>query len=305
MDRYIHSIRQVQDYIERHYAEKITLDQLADISKFSKYHFSRIFTSSVGTTPLAYITQQRLKKSLSFLMDTDMTILEISTLCGFESISNYNTAFKKYFEKTPSKVRKSLQKERNISLFLSNNEAERSGQTSYDGRENNFLRRIWQMNIQIRELPDYEVAYVRHVGSYLETYHAWGQLGTWAAKNNLFPPSHYYIGISLDDPATTEEYACRYDACITIPSDFKKTENEEVRFQSLPGGLYALYSFYDAIDKFAIAYQVIYGQWLPSSEYDPDDRYSLEFCMNNPTEDPEGKAKVDLYVPIRKRAEVV
>ncbi|MCF2946069.1 AraC family transcriptional regulator [Paenibacillus tarimensis] len=110
-----------------------------------------------------------------------------------------------------------------------------------------------------------------------------------------------YIGISLDDPSVTEEYACRYDACVTIPPDAREEGGSEVEFRTLPGGLYGLYSFYDTIDKLAIAYQSIYGQWLPNSIYEPDDRHCLEFCMNNPAEDPEGKAKIDLYIPLVPR----
>ncbi|AJY77799.1 AraC family transcriptional regulator [Paenibacillus beijingensis] len=157
------------------------------------------------------------------------------------------------------------------------------------------------MNISIKELPDYDVAFVRHVGSYLDTYQAWGKLGAWAGKNNLFPPEQYFIGVSLDDPSITEEYACRYDACITIPQTFNQENESEVQFKTLPGGLYGLYQFYDTIDKFAITYQSLYGQWLPNSDYEPDERYCLEFCMNNPSDDPERKAKIELYIPIKKR----
>lgn len=160
---------------------------------------------------------------------------------------------------------------------------------------------IWKMNISIKELPDYEVAFVRHFGSYLDTFKAWESLGVWAGKNGLFPPEQYFIGISLDDPNSTEETECRYDACVTIPQAFKKENHSEVQFRILPGGLYGLYNFYDTIDKLAIAYQSIFGQWLPNSEYDPDERNCLEFCMNNPYDDPEGKAKVDLYIPIKPR----
>lgn len=159
------------------------------------------------------------------------------------------------------------------------------------------------MNVTIKELPSFEVAYVRHVGSYLETYKAWGKLGEWAGKNGLFPPEQTFIGISLDDPSVTEEIACRYDACVTIPVEFNKEAHSDVGFARLPGGLYGMYHFYDTVDKFAITYQSIFGQWLPNSEYEPDDRYCLEYCMNNPSEDPEGKAKIDLYVPIKKRVQ--
>lgn len=195
------------------------------------------------------------------------------------------------------------QNNRNILEVSSNKQEDSILPSQYDKSKSNFLRRIWDMNVTIKNLPDFEVAYVTHVGSYLESFKAWGQLSSWAGKYNLFPPVQHFIGISLDDPATTEEAACRYEACVTLPSDFDKANlsNGEVEYKTLPGGLHALYQFYDTIDRFAIAYQIVYGQWLPTSDYDPDDRYALEFSMNNSAEDPEGKAKVDLYIPIKKR----
>lgn len=301
MNRYVRSIENVKAYIDKNLSQKISLDELAEVSNFSKYHFSRIFNSIVGVTPYAYIKGQRLKNAIKYLTETDRTITDISSLCGFESISNFNSIFKQHFQKTPSEVRRDHFKRSNIQVEASNIQEAGNVPSPYYGSNNSFLRRIWQMNINVRELPNYKVAYVRHVGSYLDTHVAWSQLGSWAGKNNLFPPTQWFIGISLDDPATTEEYACRYDACVTIPEDFPDDGSTAVQYQTLAGGLYAQYPFYDTIDKFAIAYQVVYGQWLPSSEYDPDDRYCLEFCMNNPLDDPEGKAKIDLYVPIKKR----
>lgn len=158
------------------------------------------------------------------------------------------------------------------------------------------------MNIEVKELPGYQVAFVRHVGSYLETSKAWDTLRQWTINNHL-SPAEYYIGISLDDPGVTDEYACRYDACITIPDGFAKEYDANIAYQALPGGLYALYKFYDTIDKLAIAYQSVYGQWLPNSNYEPDDRHALEFCMNDPYTDPEGKANVHLYIPVKRIAE--
>ncbi|WP_054955559.1 AraC family transcriptional regulator [Paenibacillus dakarensis] len=130
----------------------------------------------------------------------------------------------------------------------------------------------------------------------------WGKLGEWAGTHQLFPPAQYFIGISLVDPSTTEEHACRYDACVTLPENFNKLDEPEteIQYKKLPGGLYGLYSFYDTVDKLALTYHSVYGQWLPNSDYEPDDRHCLEFCMNNPADDPEGKAKVDLYIPIRQ-----
>ncbi len=299
---YLDRIKDVITYIEQHIDQKMDLDRLAGISNFSKYHFSRIFTSLMGKTPMAYVTQKRLERSVTYLAETKKTILEISTLCGFESVSSFYSAFKKHFNATPSEVRKNARNNRNNPVFISNMQEESANPSNYDKRETtDFLRRIWEMNIVIKELPDYKVAFVRHVGSYLDAFEAWRKLSSWAAKNNLLPPEQNFIGISLDDPHVTDEYACRYDACVTIPHDFHAENHPEMSFKHIQGGLYALYQFYDTVDKLAIAYQSIYGQWFPNSDFDPDDRHCLEFCMNNPYDDPEGKAKVDLYIPIKKR----
>lgn len=296
---YSQRIEEVVSYIEDNIAEKIDLSKLAEISNFSKYHFSRIFTSIMGVSPIEFVNQKRLQKAIYYLKDNSNTILEISSMCGFESLSSFNALFKKYYNKTPSEVRKEIS---NNQLSFSNIKEELTNPLCYNNvSKNNFLRRIWGMNILLKELPEYEVAYVRKFGSYLETREAWEKLMQWAFKNGLYPPENYFIGISLDDPEVVEEFACRYDACVTLPDGFIQEENSEVKFRKLCGGLYALYQFYDTADKLGIAYQSLFGQWLPNSEYDPDDRQCLEFCMNNPFEDPEGKCKVDLYIPIRKR----
>lgn len=294
-------MERVMAYIEENLASSLQLEKLAEVANFSKYHFSRIFTHTIGVTPAVYVNQRRLQKSIAYLTETDKTILEIAALCGFESISTFNTSFKKYFQDTPRAIREKS-KDRNFSSQGSKNREEFPSPLRYDTSNNKtFLRRIWEMNIAIKELSSYRVAFVRHVGSYLDTHHAWGQLGSWAARHQLFPPEQSFLGISLDDPSVVEEYACRYDACVTLPDGFDQDAHPEMQFKTLPGGLYALYQFYDTIEKFGITYQSIYGQWLPNSEYDPDDRHCLEFMMNNPAEDPEGKCKVDLYIPIRKR----
>ncbi|BAB04120.1 AraC family transcriptional regulator [Halalkalibacterium halodurans] len=288
----------VFQYIETHYKDRIDLDTLANRSHLSKYHFSRLFKELTGDSPMAYVNKVRVQKAIPLLTSTKKTVLEIASLCGFDSVSTFNATFKKHYDLTPSYVRKNS----NNSLVVSKKQEELPAVLRYDPiNEDSFLRRIWTMNISIKELPDYEVAFVRHVGSYLETYKAWATLGAWASENRLDPPQSYFIGISLDDPKEVEEHLCRYDACVTLPEGFTKKPHEDIQFKGLSGGTYALYSFYDRVDKLGIVYQSIFTQWLPASGFVADDKPSLEFCMNDPALDPEGKAKVDLYIPIRKK----
>ncbi|WP_042202637.1 AraC family transcriptional regulator [Paenibacillus camerounensis] len=298
---YKQRIGAVLQFIEEHIGEDIRLDTLAEVSSFSKYHFSRVFSAIMHKSPVNYLTERRLQHAAAYLTTTSKTMLDISALCGFNSLSSFNAAFKKAYNTTPSAMRKSLLNPSNIPSVTGNKPEELSTSKDYDlkSTSNNFLRRVWGMNIELKELPGYKVAYVRHVGSYLETYKAWETLGAWVRSSGL-PAAETFIGISLDDPGVTDESLCRYDACITVPDGFTAEGDAGISFRDLPGGTYALYKFYDTIDKLAIAYQSVYGGWLPSSGYEPDDRDALEFCMNDPYSDPEGKAKVDLYVPIRR-----
>ncbi|MEK5234791.1 AraC family transcriptional regulator [Paenibacillus sp. FSL L8-0470] len=300
---YFNRIDNVIKYIKENSNQKLTLDNLAGVSNFSKYHFARIFTSIVGVTPVAFVNQERLQKAVFLLAETNKTILAISNQCGFESVSTFNALFKKHYSKTPSDVRNSVKKNRNISLHFSNKQEEFSQFEAYNGiGRNHILKRAWKNVITIKELPEYEVAYVRHVGSYMDTHVAWDKLGRWASWQGLTPNNHYFIGISLDDGNLVEEFACRYDACVTLPNGFEKSgHTKHVEFKTLPGGMYAVYPFYDTIDKFVLAYQNVFSLWLPDSEYDADDRPCLEFCMNDPAKDVEGKCKVDLYIPVKKR----
>ncbi|MFC4102315.1 AraC family transcriptional regulator [Paenibacillus xanthanilyticus] len=304
-DDYGNRLQTVLAYIEANLHSPLNLDELAEASHFSKYHFARLFSALQGQAPMAYVTERRLVRALDYLNKTDKTMLDIASLCGFGSLSRFNAAFKKRYEATPSQMRRKLRQPSNFRQADGKIREETASMESYDESSNNhrdFLRRVWGMNIDVTELPSYHVAYVTHVGSYLDTYKAWGTLGAWAQQHRLFPPEQQFIGVSLDDPSLVDEYACRYEACVTLPEALLAAGSGDpnVAFQTLPGGLYARYTFYDTIDKFALAYQSVYGGWLPRSGYEPDDRHALEFSLNNPASDPEGKARVDLYVPIRR-----
>ncbi len=91
---YIEKLMGTCDYLNKHYNQAISLDFIADKTGFSKYHFTRLFKEFTGMTFHQYLTKQRLQKSESLLMDTDLSILEVAMTSGFNSISSFNRAFK-------------------------------------------------------------------------------------------------------------------------------------------------------------------------------------------------------------------
>jgi DNA gyrase inhibitor GyrI len=156
------------------------------------------------------------------------------------------------------------------------------------------------VEITIQQLAEVEVAYIRRTGSYFEPQEHWGDLISWAIQNGLFPPEQSFIGISLDNPAKVEDIKCRHDACVTIPENFSKESRGDIQYKKLPGGQYARLSFYDVPEMLNKAYNFMFEEWLPTSQFEADwDRHNLEYNLNNPAEDPEGKCRVDLYIPIK------
>ncbi|WP_342424485.1 AraC family transcriptional regulator [Paenibacillus sp. FSL E2-0178] len=100
---YRERIDKVIAYIEEHSSQPLKLDTLAEISHFSKFHFSRIFTAMVGVTPMAFVNRKRIQHSLVLLTETNKTILEVAGQSGFESVSVFNAHFKRYYGCTPGR----------------------------------------------------------------------------------------------------------------------------------------------------------------------------------------------------------
>ncbi|MEB9850942.1 GyrI-like domain-containing protein, partial [Bacillus cereus] len=126
------------------------------------------------------------------------------------------------------------------------------------------------MKVFIKKFPPLEVAYIRRTGSYFEPQDHWGKLLNWSIENKLYPPEQSFIGISLDNPELVASHKCRHDACVTIPENFDKEKHHDVQFKRLDGGTYGLCQFYDEPHKLSEAYQYMYAEWLPNSEYDAD-----------------------------------
>lgn len=93
------------DYIDKHYAEELNLEEIADSSGFSKYHFSRLFKQYTGFTFCDYLCYRRIKAAELLLSRQDLSITEVALQSGFSSISTFNRIFKQQKKCTPSEYR--------------------------------------------------------------------------------------------------------------------------------------------------------------------------------------------------------
>ena len=97
------------DYIEENYMQQFTIEYLAELCHWSPTHFRRVFHDIMGTSPLDYVNNTRILKSCILLRSTEHSILDISEMVGFHSVSSFNRYFIKLMQMSPREYRKQMQ----------------------------------------------------------------------------------------------------------------------------------------------------------------------------------------------------
>jgi len=302
---YIARINRVINHINNNLNSKLNLEELAVIACFSKYHFHRIFKALTGESLYGFVRRLRLEKAANKLKQSiDIPITDIAFDCGFSSSSNFAVAFKDHFGVSASAYRKNPNSANSkISKADSKITEDSAGGFLYNvdqkvGTHNHEIRREDLMErVVVKDLPAYHVAYVRHIGSYFECGAAWGKICSWAGPRRLFGPQTTMLGVSYDDPDVTPVDKCRYDACLTVPADTKV--DGEVGLMDIPAGTYGVFHMEDTADKIKSGYGFIFGEWLPDSGYQADDRQCLEIYYNDAEKHPEKKFIMDICVPVK------
>lgn len=100
-------VEQIIDYLDCHYNEKISLDQIARNMYLSPFYISKIFKSETGDTPINHLIKVRMEKA-KLLLDKqkDASIQDIALCVGYDDAYHFSKLFKKHFEESPSKYRK-------------------------------------------------------------------------------------------------------------------------------------------------------------------------------------------------------
>ena len=94
-------------YVEEHFTDDISIENLADVSSMSISRFFPNFKKAMGVTPVEYLNHYRVSKAIILLMnDSDLSIENISAQVGFESAAYFRRVFKKVTGKSPREYRK-------------------------------------------------------------------------------------------------------------------------------------------------------------------------------------------------------
>ncbi|MEV7008157.1 AraC family transcriptional regulator [Streptosporangium sp. NPDC051022] len=95
------------EMMRENFGEELTVDDLAQVAMFSKFHFSRVFRQAIGISPGRFLSAVRLQEAKRLLRRTSLTIADISNQVGYTSVGTFSTRFKGSVGIAPSQYRQS------------------------------------------------------------------------------------------------------------------------------------------------------------------------------------------------------
>lgn len=301
-NEYISRINKVQDYIEENINKTLSLDELADISGFSKYHFCRIFKAMVNETILSYINRIRLERAVSLLLHNfTLSITEIAMMLGYSDSAVFARAFKNRFGISASMLRQQCSK--NGKVDSKNGKANINLQLYHRrvGGQCKKQRKV-KGTVAVRTIDEMKAIYFRHTGSYkelskifrsrLEGLISWGMARDVVDFGDLKPFAIYH-----DNPEFTEENNLKTSICLAVDDDVEV--NGQIGKLTIPSGRYAIGYFEISQDQYPEAWDYMYGEWLIQSGFLPHKGYAIELYKNDPSMHPDNKHYVEIYIPVR------
>lgn len=297
---YEKSINTVLNYISINIGRNFSLDELAEVACFSKYHFHRIFKAMVGETLRDFIRRIQVEKGAYCLIFTPhRSITDIAYSCGFSSSQNFAKIFKKHYHLSPRDF-----KSKNGNIFR-NTGKDRDGKIHYIDTINAAelihlsIARSSKNKVEIVTLPDMDVVYFRQFGKYTPQNVAAliSRTVGWGVSQGMSPEDIELVSVFWDNDTVTDDSKCRCDSCIVVPPE--KNFEVNIHRQVLPGGKFAWARCLIRDNDYHEQWDWFLTEWLPDSGYVPDDRPSYEKYPNMLTLKEGEQVIMDIYLPVK------
>lgn len=103
--RQVDTFMQVCNYMNVHCTSDVSVEELAALAGYSKFHFTRLFRQFIGISYYDYLNRQRIMHAESLLAGPELSVTEVAMRSGFGSLATFNRAFKAYRKCTPTQYR--------------------------------------------------------------------------------------------------------------------------------------------------------------------------------------------------------
>lgn len=270
-------------HIHFNFGDKLTAEELANISGYSIFHFHRIFKEITGENVNDYIRNTRLEKASNLLLyNQHQTIETIAINAGFATAAGFRTAFKKKFLVSPKDWRKSGYDTSSTKL----NEA-----LEYIEKEYDIKPPLIVTNEPIPMLYTLVYGYKNNMSS------EWNQLKELCEDSGVLDAPHRYIGLFHNHPSFASFSNSRYIACIETQEDVYRSG--KMGKCVISGGRFAKFEFTCSHKDLYKMMHLAYISWLPESDYEV-----RNFPAYVEYKNPEALLKnevleIDFYMPIQ------
>ncbi|MBR5373032.1 MAG: AraC family transcriptional regulator [Oscillospiraceae bacterium] len=275
-------IRDALSYIESHLTEDLEIRRIAAQAYVSPFHFQRIFSALCGFTVGEYIRCRRLSEAAGTVMHSDMRLIDIALLYGYESQDSFTRAFRKFHGVSPAAAR-------NGGVNL---------RTFAPLRIKFTLEGGFMMEYRIVEKPAFTlVGYgrrFRYESSYTEIPKYWGE----HMQSPMAKEIMGMYGLCLDEYGADDfEY---------LIADNYMPQKDEIpagcKAHTLPAGLWAVFPCRGPIvPTLEATNKRIYDEWLPNNrDYCLAGNVNLEVYLEPPHEDP-ADDYCEIWIPVVRK----
>ncbi len=226
----VRAVRRMQDYIERHLYEPVTLGQLASAAGYSPYHSARLFQSYTGKAPFAYLRARRLSRAALYLRDHEARVVDVALDFVFDSHEGFTRAFTRAFGLPPKKYSATAPP---IALFLPYPAAEHPFKNG-KGEKKMEEKKDRTIFVQVMERPQRK-ALIRR-GKQAEEYFAYCEevgCDVWAilvsVREALYEPVGMWLPPAMVTPGTS-----RYVQGVEVPVAYANVVPEGFELIDLP-----------------------------------------------------------------------
>lgn len=305
---YTRRINRALEFINQHLDQSIRLDDVANASHFSAFHFHRIFHALVGETVNDYVSRKRMEKAACRLVyKPELSVTEVADAGDFSSSANFSKAFKLYFGVSPSELRNGQAQNNNNSkigkLFSKYGKAFNPKELYSQFVTQDFVfdpdkLEEMLMKVKVEEQQEKNIAFLTTPKGYeLESVYAtWDKIIQWAITKGIGDEEQERFAICHDNPSITPEDKCRYDAAVVVAPGLEITSPYSQSV--IPGGKYAIAYYKDDAKKINNFMTELCSHWFPNSGYEPDDYPALFNYLNDSRQD--GYVEMDVYIKLKE-----
>jgi len=278
-EQYQRRLDVVTDYIYAHLDDDLSLETLAHVSGFSRYHWHRIYRAVRGETAAQTVRRLRLERAAAMLTETSWPVERIAWKAGFTGTDVFSRAFLRSYRTTPSRFRIGGHPASIDSLVTSCGSGSTSSVREAPG---------WMVRVEARF--GYRLAVSEHRGSYMDIGRAFSRVRDRVGAGSLM------VAIYADDPDAVPAADLRsaagtvVDPGTEIPHDLAE--------RMVPAGRHAIMRHIGPYSSMHAAYLWLYGQWLPSSGEEPRDHPIIEEYLTDPATTPPVDAVTDILLPL-------